>query len=54
MASRDIAPVRRRATIRITDEIAIHQTEIEERLVRVPRGHRTQSANRDAARERLG
>jgi ribosome-associated protein len=34
MGSRDIAPARRRAAVRITDEIAIHQTEIEERFVR--------------------
>jgi len=34
MGSRDIAPPRRRVAIRITNEIAIHQTEIEERFVR--------------------
>jgi len=104
MASRDIAPARRRAAIRISDEIAVYQTEMEERFVRASgpggqhvnkvstavelrvdiagsslpahvkqrlatlagsrmtadgvlqidsREHRTQSANRDAARERL-
>jgi len=104
MGSRDIAPPRRRVAIRITNEIAIHQTEIEERFVRASgpggqhvnkvssavelrvdiagsslpahvkqrlaalaggrmtghgvlvidsREHRTQSANRAAARERL-
>ena len=34
VANRDIAQARRHAAIRITDEIAIHQTEIEERFVR--------------------
>jgi protein subunit release factor B len=34
MAGGDIAPARRRAAIRITDEIAIPQTAIEERFVR--------------------
>jgi len=103
MASRDIDS-RRRAAIRITDEIALYETELEERFVRASgpggqhmnkvstavelrvdiagsslpahvkqrlaalagsrmtgdgvllidsREHRTQSANRDAARERL-
>lgn len=104
VTSRNIADARRHAAIRITDEIAIHQTEVEERFVRASgpggqhvnkvstavelrvdiagsslpahvkqrlatlagsrmtgdgvlviqsREHRTQSANRDAARERL-
>ena len=34
MAGRDIASAHRRESIRITDEIAIHETEIEERFVR--------------------
>ena len=33
-SSRDIAPARCRDAIRITDEIAIYRTEIEERFVR--------------------
>jgi ribosome-associated protein len=104
MAKRGIAPARRGEAIRINDEIALYQTEIEERFVRASgpggqhankvstavelrvdivgsslpahvkqrlatlagarmtadgvlvidsREHRTQSANRDAARERL-
>jgi ribosome-associated protein len=104
MASREITPAQRREAIRITDEIAIYETEIDERFVRASgpggqhvnkvstavelrvhiagsslpayvkqrltalaggrmtghgvllidsREHRTQSANRDAARERL-
>jgi ribosome-associated protein len=104
MNRRDIAPARGREAIRITDEIAIYQTEIEERFVRTSgpggqhvnkvstavelrvdiaksslpphvkqrlatvagsrmtrdgvllidsREHRTQSANRNTARERL-
>ena len=104
MARRGVGPPRRREAIRITDEIAIYQTEIKERFVRASgpggqhvnkvstavelrvdivgsslpahvkqrlstlaggrmtgrgvlvidsREHRTQSANRDAARERL-